>query len=168
MWDNDLEIAKQYIKQKRYSEARDILVMMPDNHIAQDWLQKLDRIQYGQPQDFSRSSNPVVINQTIQQVTQLEKNRGCFGDIPSVPMVLIILNMILWGGVVIAGAFTESPETGAGALIGVPVFFAIAFLLYYLYWKFYWWMLAISWTLLTVLTICSVIYAVQNPTAFMP
>lgn len=166
MWDDDIDIAKAYIKQRRYEEARDILVMMPDNYSAQRLLERLDRFQYGPRQDFSKSSNPVVINQTFQQNNSNinSNNSGCLSGIPRLAIIIIILNMIIWGSVVVIGASATSPETGIAAFILVTFFFGVTFILSYLYWKFFWWMIALSWTILTLLTF----YLAQNPALLLP
>lgn len=167
MWDDDLDIARSYIKQKRYQEAKQILLMMPGNLKAQEWLDRINRIQASQMQEFSYNRDPVVINQTIQQVNN-NSNSGCYSEIPGCALALITLNMVVWGGLTVLTAFAFSPESGVMALFGVIMFFGISLLLSYLYWKFYWWMLALGWTFLTFVTLLVSVFAFQNANNFVP
>lgn len=171
MWNKNLERAKNYVRDGELDKARIILESMPDNEDAQDLLKKLRRHQMRysrkskqaqamQSQMFQPQQN-VTINQTIQQ----NNNRGCFGDIPSVPMALILINMALWACIM---SFIVSVAAGSEyfviALCGITVWFAFAIVMQYLLWKFFWWMLALSWTLSTIILILIAAAISSNPT----
>lgn len=168
MWDNEIRRAREHINNGRYTEARLILEDLAEyDDRAHQMLMRLDSIQAGRSK-FQHPSQGVIFNQTIQQVNNSgsTRNKGCFGDIPTVALIIIVLNMVFWGLLTVGVAAANSPEAGAQAFIGVTVFFLISFILSYLYWKFYWWMIALSWTILTLVTLCAAVYGVQSLNAF--
>jgi uncharacterized membrane protein len=146
-WDNDLNRAKQYIKRGDYEKARAILEMMPDNYIARDWLNKLNR------KNLKFRHDAPLNSVTIQNVV----NSPNQNKIPTIPLILIFLNMLFWAFLIV-GTVAMTPvgtQFQATVIIGVFLGFAVLWLLYYLYWRFYWWLLALSWLMAT----CSVIAA---------
>jgi len=166
MWDYDLDKAKMYIREGRYDDARIVLEQMQGNYEAEKLLQKLrrhQRKQAMQSQMFQPQQN-VIINQTIHQVNN---NRGCFRDIPQMPMALILINMGLWTCIM---SFTVSTVSGSEyflvALCGMTVLFAFVIVIQYLYWKFFWWMLAISWTLSTIIFAVIAMAISSNPSMY--
>jgi hypothetical protein len=166
MWDYDLEKAKLYIREGRYDDARIILESLQGNYAAGELLKKLrrhQRKQSMQAQIFQPQQN-VIINQNIQQ---LDSNKGCFGDIPKIPMTLVLINMALWACIM---SFIISTVSGSEyylvALCGISVWFALIILMQYLLWKFFWWMLAISWTLSTIILVLVASAISSDPTMF--
>lgn len=137
MWDNDLDRAKSAIKRGDYQTARTILEMMPENYIARDLLAKLNK----KSMKFKHEGQQSSI--FIQNVVNAQGSQ----KIPTIPLVIIIINMLLWS-LLIIGTVAASPVTAqyqAVTIVGVFVGFFILLLLYYLYWRFYWWLLALSW-----------------------
>lgn len=161
MWENELDRAKQYIKNGDYYRARTLLEKMQGNKTAREWLKKLDKLEnryefpdstpsssnthnYGSyntaPQNYSPNQQ-VVINQNFIQ----NNVRG----VPSCAMTIVLLNMIFWSCAIVSTAMMVSPEAGATAIVGVVFWFVITLAVYMFLWKFFWWTLAVGWTFAT-------------------
>ncbi|MEM9954356.1 MAG: hypothetical protein AAF846_22285 [Chloroflexota bacterium] len=182
-----LHTARALVRDGKYGQALQILEELDTPHARKMHAKILEKIRHADYDDeqsdemfkrpqslqsgaynLQQASQPFVFNQTIQQVnnSSLNAKKGCFGDIPTVALIIIVLNMVFWGFLTVMTAAANSPEAGAQAFIGVTVFFLVSFILSYLYWKFYWWMLALSWTILTGFTLCAAIYGLQNLASF--
>jgi hypothetical protein len=151
MWDNDIERAKDAIRRGDYEKARTILEMMPDNHIARNLLGKLNRKNLKFRHETSQDIPPVIIQNIVNTSNQ--------SGVPTVAFIIIVLNMLFWAfliiGTVAFNAFTAQYQ--AITVMGVILSFGILLLLYYLFWRFYWWMLALSWLLAS----CAVVVALS-------
>jgi hypothetical protein len=139
-WDNDLRRAKEAIKRRDYDTARTILEMMPDNYIARDWLAKINRKNL----KFRHDAPSVFIQNNVGY-------QPGGPTVPKIPLIIIILNMLFWAFLIVSTVAMNAvtAQYQAVTILGLFVGFGFLLLLYYLYWRFYWWMLALSWLLLT-------------------
>jgi hypothetical protein len=157
MWDNDLERAKEAIQRKDYQSARTILEMMPDNYIARDWLAKLNRknLKFRHEESYKSS---------IPNSSSLTERR----EIPMIAVAIIALNMIFWALLLIANA-AINPISGqaqartalvvAGGLVCLPI-------LYFVFWRWFWWALAFTWLIGTITFIVALSLGYQMPILF--
>jgi hypothetical protein len=157
MWDNDLERAKAAIQRKDYQSAKTILEMMPDNYIARDWLAKLNRknLKFRHEESY---------NSSVSSSSSLPERR----EIPMVAVGIIAVNMVFWALLLIVNA-AINPISGqaqartalfvAGSLVGLPI-------LYFIFWRWFWWALAFTWLSGTIIFIVALSLGFQMPLLF--
>ncbi len=155
MWDNDLDRAKAAIERKDYQAARTILEMMPDNLIARDWLRKLNRKSFKFRHEKSYTPRPALSSPERRAV-------------PIVAIVIIGLNMLFWAVALLLFAMMNPLDSQTQARVVLAVVAALVGLpiLYYVFWRWFWWALAAGWLLLTFGFIIALAQGWQIPILF--
>lgn len=124
--------AKEYIKAGRQDEAKAILFEMPHSGVARRWLRKLE--------------------QREKEAVQGKKD---FYGVPLLALQIIITSIVIW----LTATAVYLIQSGRpiveslGIVVSLAGFIALVLFFQFVGWKFYWWMVALSWVLGTLLII---------------
>lgn len=94
-------------------------------------------------------ANPHTSAQNITQNVNIniERERGCAHGINSFSQFIIVVNMAGWSLLFLAGTAATEPSMVLPSIVALVLLWGITWLFYWLGYKFYWVMLALSWSL---------------------
>lgn len=153
-----IRLAKGHIRIGNYSKARILLEEVPNNRVAKELLRKLDnrdaRIK-AQAAHGQGGGASVVVEKIIEKKAN---------QVPRPALFIILASMALWGIAIIFFAATGGYLDNLPMfIIGIVASFFVIFALYYLFWRFYWWMLALGWLFAACFLITALALGLRSP-----
>lgn len=150
---DEISRARKYMQNGDYRRARMLLERHQGKPYVDDLLRQLNRLeddsQFQAPsayQDFSTRQNSPTITQapqiTIQNIVSNTQNNITRSNLPLLPLFIVTLNMCLISGNLL---MRNSQNVDAFSNMAVSLCFGFvgAYFLFILFWRFFWWTLAI-------------------------
>lgn len=156
MNEQEFELVKSYIKRRRYDKARKILLHNLADPRAPKLLNKIDEVESKQIRGSARPEQTTTESESSIWGLDLIK------DIPKIAIQIILLNMAFWGILITGVTAAIALNKVINVILATSFIFTAILILYYLQWRFFWWFVAISWTIFTFSALCYFSYIIPT------
>lgn len=159
----EMRAAKLLYQSGRYQEALDVLAGIPTQESYDAQIRIREEMLSGhkrKPKTYPPTGHEVLHAATPNAVINIVNNvngpRGCMADVPQVALFVIVGNLVAWSFAFGIQAAAIEPLAGIGAITAFLIGGLVYIVISYIIWKTFWWFMAISMTVMTILFIMGI------------